>query len=100
MTMDSKALSLTSPPISVYLCLCRRPDDLDFSEFMSKEEQRASLEKERQRQEEEERRIALEQKLAEEVEAEKLQLLKEKAILFFCLCNSLKLCNTFQCFSI
>jgi hypothetical protein len=74
---------VTSPSISVYLWLFRRPDDLDFSEFMSKEEQRASLEKERQRQEEEERRIALEQKLAEEVEAEKLQLLKEKVIFFF-----------------
>jgi hypothetical protein len=57
---------------------CRRIDDLDFSEFMSKEEQRLSMERERQRQEEEERRIALEKRLAEEVEMEKLQLLREK----------------------
>ena len=45
---------------------------------MSKEEQRMSMEKERQRQEEEERRMAHEKKLAEEVEMEKLQLLREK----------------------
>ena len=61
------------------MTVSRKPDDLDFSEFMSKEEQRVSLERERQRLEEEEQRLAEEKRLAEEVEEEKLQLLREKA---------------------
>jgi hypothetical protein len=68
--------------MSFPVTMCRRPDDLDFSEFMSKEEQRLSLQREKQRQEEETRRLAEEKKLAEEVEAEKLQLLREKASVY------------------
>jgi hypothetical protein len=63
----------------------RRIDDLDFSEFMSKEEQRLAMEREKERLEEEERRIALERKLAEEVEMEKLMLLREKVSYISCI---------------